>query len=469
MNQSITTKILRNSTRSFSFAASQTYLGKHLPCVLQPQNQYQYQYQHQWRQNTTGSASTSSRSPAANTHLDKRRLDVAIVGAPNAGKSQLLNTITSTIISAVSRKRHTTRSGILATHTIMGKTHNTQIVFIDTPGFVQYNSPKDETLYQELVRGAVTSMDYADYTLIMIDAAKKITDELKEELIILMLAAKHSRGRVEDVMLDKDGDIVEVLDVDIQKREKFAIVLNKVDLVHPKEKLLDLAHEIGSLGDACVRYSGQIKNNDQHILKIIENVAKAESDFNGDGLTQPTAQRQLTPKEEEEIAKQFPPVFFVSALKNDGLDDILQHLQSLATATEKFALPPNQKTSMSLVERIEELIREKIYRCLHREVPHSVSQVNRVLQRGKTSDGRYVCRIDQDIIVKTKSHFKLVMGRSGMTLKRIEDTAKRDLVRMLESEGFDEIVLNLHVKLDKSQQHKRELESDRLGVLRTSF
>ena len=103
---------------------------------------------------------------------------------PNAGKSQLLNTITSTTISAVSRKRHTTRhNNILGTYTT--KDQNTQLVFIDTPGFLHYNSKKDEILYRELVRDSITAMDSVDYTLLVIDSSKKqYNDKTKEELCI---------------------------------------------------------------------------------------------------------------------------------------------------------------------------------------------------------------------------------------------------------------------------------------------
>ena len=86
------------------------------------------------------------------------------------------------------------------------------------------------------MRGATTSIDCADYTLVVIDAAKKLLDELKEELVVLMLAAHHSRGRVDDVMVNEKGEVEEVeIHQDYlnqrNKREKFAIVLNKVDLV----------------------------------------------------------------------------------------------------------------------------------------------------------------------------------------------------------------------------------------------
>ncbi len=378
------------------------------------------------------------------------------------GKSQFLNTITSTTISAVSRKRHTTRNGILATH----NKDNTQIVFIDTPGFVQYSSPKDETLFRDLVRGASESMDRADFTLVVLDAARKIQDELREELALLMLAAHHSQGRIEDITVNDDGEVEEVVTDEDEvrsklrsERERFAIVLNKVDLVNPKEKLLDIAEDIGSLGDACVRYRGEeLNDDDDDDDEKSSTIVKNQNQFD-----------PLSPEEEEKFVKQYPPVFFISALEDDGLDDIMEYLYSLASPTKNFVLPPNQKTTMSLPERIEEIIREKLYRCLHREVPHSITQINRVLKKGKTRNGRQVLRIDQDIVVRTKSHHKLVLGRGGMTLKRIEDTARRDLVKILGSEGYDEIYLTLNVKHSKSNPHERDLEADRQGVIRKVF
>ena len=61
------------------------------------------------------------------------------------------------------------------------------------------------------------------------------------------------------------------------------------------------------------------------------------------------------------------------------------------------------------------------------------------------------------------------MGRAGMTLKRIEDTARRDLLKVLQSDGYEDIILNLHVKLSKSKQHNRNLDADREGVIQKTF
>lgn len=77
-----------------------------------------------------------------------------------------------------------------------------------------------------------------------------------------------------------------------------------------------------------------------------------------------------------------------------------------------------------------------------------------------------VARIDQDLVVRTKSHYNLVMGRAGMTLKRIQDTARRDLIHIM-PKGCVDVILNLHVKLSQSRNlvdNHRSLESDRQGV-----
>ena len=69
-------------------------------------------------------------SSSSSHKQQKKRLDVAIVGMPNAGKSQLLNVLTQTTVAAVSRKRHTTREGILGARTIFLDDSATQLLFV---------------------------------------------------------------------------------------------------------------------------------------------------------------------------------------------------------------------------------------------------------------------------------------------------------------------------------------------------
>ena len=93
---------------------------------------------------------------------------IAIIGAPNAGKSTLLNRLLKEKISITSRKPHTTRNRILG---VVHKPHS-QIVFIDTPGV---HRAKDE-LNVRIVDAALSAMVDVDVILILIDAESSDTD-----------------------------------------------------------------------------------------------------------------------------------------------------------------------------------------------------------------------------------------------------------------------------------------------------
>jgi GTP-binding protein Era len=277
-------------------------------------------------------------------------------------------------------------------------------------------------------------------------------DDLREALTTLMLRAIHARGRVEMQTLEEGEEENQFTlkhahpqdDEDVP-REKFAIVLNKVDLVNPKKKMLTLATELGVIGDNCVKYGREPPSSHE------EELAKFAS---------------LSREELFAIEKQFPPVFFISALEDDGVQDILNHLLRLATPSEEWTLEADQVTQMSPVERIEEVIREKLYRSLHREVPHQIEQMNRTYRTVENKEeGSKIVHIDQDLIVRTKSHLKLVMGRGGMTLKRIETAAKRDLIKLFDC---SDVILHLHVKFTKSR-HARPLDGQNVGVSQQVF
>ena len=127
---------------------------------------------------------------------------IAIIGAPNAGKSTLLNRLLKEKISITSRKPQTTRNRIL------GVVHkpDSQLVFIDTPGV---HRAKDE-LNVRIVDTALSAMGDVDIILILIDVANSDTDS-------------------ENYMVKK---------LEQQKRP-VVLALNKIDLVK-KPKLLEI-------------------------------------------------------------------------------------------------------------------------------------------------------------------------------------------------------------------------------------
>jgi GTP-binding protein Era len=137
---------------------------------------------------------------------------VAIVGAPNAGKSTLLNKLVGAKVSIVSKKVQTTRARITA----IGMEGDVQLIFLDTPGIF---TPK-RRLDRAMVNAAWSGIEEADAVLLLIDAERGFDDE--------------SRAIIEAL---KD-----------RKRRNVLLALNKVDAVQ-REKLLGLAKEISETYD----------------------------------------------------------------------------------------------------------------------------------------------------------------------------------------------------------------------------
>lgn len=99
---------------------------------------------------------------------------VGIIGAPNAGKSTLLNQVLGQKISITSKKPQTTRDRILG---IVNRPHS-QIVFLDTPGIHKSTT----LLNQRIVDQAVQAMDDVDLILFMVDAASR--NHASEKMIV---------------------------------------------------------------------------------------------------------------------------------------------------------------------------------------------------------------------------------------------------------------------------------------------
>jgi GTP-binding protein Era len=128
---------------------------------------------------------------------------IAVIGAPNAGKSTLVNTLVGTKVAIVSRKVQTTRTTLRGI-AIEGRS---QLVFIDTPGIF---APK-RRLDRAMVEAAWGGAGEADQVLLVVDSAKGL-DEDVERIV----------SRLKDA------------------RAPLLLALNKIDRVR-KERLLELA------------------------------------------------------------------------------------------------------------------------------------------------------------------------------------------------------------------------------------
>lgn len=135
---------------------------------------------------------------------------VALVGAPNAGKSTLMNRIVGAKLSIVSPKVQTTRSRVLGI-LVEGLS---QLIFVDTPGIFE---PK-KRLERAMVAAAWAGAQDADQVVLLVDAGRRIDDDTRRIIEGLKRAGRQA-----------------------------VLALNKIDLVDPK-KLLGLTEELSKEG-----------------------------------------------------------------------------------------------------------------------------------------------------------------------------------------------------------------------------
>ena len=119
---------------------------------------------------------------------------------------------------------------------------------------------------------------------------------------------------------------------------------------------------------------------------------------------------------------QFREIFMISALKTDGVAEMLKSLASvmpespyLFDAVDSVDVPDNLY--------LAELTREKIYRFIHQELPY---HINVVTERVDVDDDG-VLDIYQKIVVASDTHKKIVVGRGGAQLKQIGTAARHDI------------------------------------------
>ena len=158
---------------------------------------------------------------------------VALIGAPNAGKSTLINRLVGSKVSIVSRKVQTTRT-LVRGIAIEG---NSQIIFVDTPGIF---APK-RRLDRAMVTSAWSGAGDAEFVALLIDIRRGIDDEV-------------------DAILQKLPSI----------SQPVALIMNKIDLVE-RERLLSLAQELNGRFKFIETFMVSAENGDgvPHIREVL--------------------------------------------------------------------------------------------------------------------------------------------------------------------------------------------------------
>ena len=119
---------------------------------------------------------------------------------------------------------------------------------------------------------------------------------------------------------------------------------------------------------------------------------------------------------------EFNEIFMISALKNDGVEQMLQSLSAVMPESP-YLFEDKDAIDVPDMLYLAELTREKIYKYIHQELPYHINVVTEKVE----TDAEGVLEIYQKIVVQNEAHKKIVIGRGGEQLKRIGTAARHDI------------------------------------------
>ncbi len=140
-------------------------------------------------------------------------------------------------------------------------------------------------------------------------------------------------------------------------------------------------------------------------------------------------------------------IFMISALKNDGIEAMLNALANVMPESP-YLFDATDAPDVPDELYLSELTREKIYKYIHQELPY---HINVVTERVDVADDG-VLDIYQKIAVRSDAHKKIVVGRGGEQLKRIGTAARHDI----QDQWGVNARLHLFVRVEPDWEEKAE-------------
>ena len=135
----------------------------------------------------------------------------------------------------------------------------------------------------------------------------------------------------------------------------------------------------------------------------------------------------------------FAELIPVSAMRYQGIDDVIETISKyLSPGMTLF--PSDQKSDQTEDFLIGELIREKVFRLTHREVPYSTAV--RLKWFSQRDDG--IVEIKAEIIVERDSQKGILIGKGGQMIKKIGSLARTDIENLLGQRVFLETIVKVH-------------------------
>ena len=259
---------------------------------------------------------------------------VTLIGRPNVGKSTLMNQLIGQKIAITSKKPQTTRNRICGVRT----RGESQFVFVDTPG-----------LHKARTR-------LGDY---MVNVVKESVADV--DAVMLLVEPIPNVGAPEEQLIARIKTL----------RCPAVLVINKVDTLDKKEKLLEVIQTY-------------------------------------------------------EQAHQFQAVVPISAKTGEGVDELLDVLEGyLPQGPQLF--PEDMTSDQPERQMMAEILREKLLLCLDKEIPHGTAvEITRFAERDDE-----VVEVEATIYCEKNSHKGIIIGKGGSMLKKVSTLARQDMERFM--------------------------------------
>jgi GTP-binding protein Era len=291
---------------------------------------------------------------------------VCILGRPNAGKSTLLNALVGEKLAIISPKPQTTRNriqGVVHVPKVKGKGGG-QIVLVDTPGV---HKP-DSSLGRKMMVEVREALEGCDLVLVIMDVTRKFDPRDQFALDLLK-----------------------------RPKTKAFLILNKVDLIREKSKLLPMIEEYRKL-------------------------------YN------------------------FSEVIPISALKRNGLEALLQDVIAALPAGPAY-FPEDQVTDQPARFMAAEIVREQVLLNTSEEIPYSTTVIVENFE-----EGARLTRIAATIYCERDGQKGILVGKGGLMLKKIGTAARLQIERMMGTKVFLELYVKAEPGWRDSRRFVEELD-----------
>ena len=151
----------------------------------------------------------------------------------------------------------------------------------------------------------------------------------------------------------------------------------------------------------------------------------------------------------QSVGGKFADIIPISVYKNDGLDILIKSIEECLPDGE-YIYDPDDITDITERDIVSEIVRSKAFKFLDEEIPHGLNFVVDKMKDRTTENGNLVYDIDVTLICKKSSHKPIIIGKDGEMLKRISNSARRDIEKMLEARTN----LKVWVKVQEGWQEK---------------